>query len=91
MGVREFILIVHIKTILPLTHSHTIPKTKNKPYYNLSLPKNHFGSERWLGLIHFVGSGVGHKILVGIVHTCLEVMISPVMQLLCQHNPGEHG
>lgn len=39
-------------------------------------------------MIHFVDSGVGHKILVGIVHTCLEVMISPVVQLLRQHNPG---
>lgn len=52
------------------------------------MTKNHFCSERWLGMIHFVDSGVGHKILVGIVHTCLEVMISPVVQLLRQHNPG---
>lgn len=54
------------------------------------MTKNHFCSERWLGMIHFVDSGVGHKILVGIVHTCLEVMISPVVQLLRQHNPGWH-
>lgn len=55
------------------------------------LPKNHFGSEGWLGMIQFFGSAIAHKILVGGVHTRLKITIPPAMELFCQDNPGWHG